>query len=238
MHRINEKIIIRLESVKRKGKLKQSTNVAIISLLLILFGSYAVHMVKMHMCIYTSKCLHWKHACLMVHPQNKNHFSWGEAKRTQQQQKPLTDNYIKWSADTVRVMSSEGGGVFRCDRPAKKKNASLLPYLVCLQPSVWRILQRISRAMCNSNPHIVCAQIQYIPRSLAVTCNWLLQASGTRLISFFHHLSAEPIWKSMHWHPPRDPSNWGRGCASCTGNGTDRATAKKKNKQKKPLNNM
>lgn len=84
----------------------------------------------------------------------------------------LTDNYIKWSAVTVRVMSSEGGGVFRGDiRLPKKKNASPLPYLVCFQPSVWRILQRITRAMCNSNPPIVCAQIQYISRSLAVTCN-------------------------------------------------------------------
>lgn len=53
-------------------------------------------------------------------------------------------------------------------------------------------------SMCNSNPLIVFLQIQYISRSLIVTCNWLLQAGSTRLISSFHHLNAEPIWKRLY----------------------------------------
>lgn len=56
--------------------------------------------------------------------------------------------------------------------------------LVCFQCSVSRIL------VCNSNPLIVFLHIQYVSRSVTVTCNWLLQASSTRLISSFHHLSA------------------------------------------------
>lgn len=152
----------------------------------------------------------------MVNPQKKS-IQW---KRSQK--KRATTKTSHWQLHQMECGYS-AGDEFRGRRgdirPPKKKNASPLPYLVCFQPSVWRILQRITRAMCNSNPPIVCAQIQYISRSLAVTCNWLLQASGTRLISSFHHLSAEPVWKSMHSHPPREPFNRGRGCASCNGPG-------------------
>lgn len=67
-------------------------------------------------------------------------------------------------------------------------------------------------SVCNSNPLIVFLQIQYISRSLIVTCNWLLQASSTGLISSFHHLHAEPIftktvfisavdWRQRRWSP-------------------------------------
>lgn len=120
-----------------------------------------------------------------------------------------------------------GRRVFRGDiRPPKEKKASLLPYLVCFQPSVLKIFQCITREMCNSNPPIVCTQIQYISRSLAVTCNWLLQGSGARLISFFHHLNAEPVWKTTHSHPPQESYNRGLGVkGSCTGSGPSGVTA-------------
>lgn len=132
---------------------------------------FTVLMVNVHICILSSKWLHFKYTGWKMNSRKKIN-SVEEKPKEQQQQKLLTDNYIKRSEHTVRVMSSEGGGVFHgVIRPPMKKNATPLPYLVCFQPSVWRILQRITRAMCNSNPPIVCAQIQYISRSLAVTCN-------------------------------------------------------------------
>lgn len=46
-------------------------------------------------------------------------------------------------------------------------------------------------SLCNSNPIIVFLQIQYVSRSLVVSCNWLLQVRSTSLISSFRNLNAE-----------------------------------------------
>lgn len=47
--------------------------------------------------------------------------------------------------------------------------------------------------MRYSNPLIVFQLVQYLSRSLRVTCNWLLQASSTRPISSFHHLNTDSL---------------------------------------------